>query len=200
MRSKPTFVEQARRRQILQTTAELLAERGFQAASLAAIAERAGISKGVVSYHFADGKDDLLRQLVRQVIADAGAAMTARMAAAGPDPLAMLRAYVRANVAYLVEHRVEMAALVAVLTGMPRAADGSGEYDELGRQAVTDLAKLLAAGQRARAFRGFDTTIVARSIRASIDAVTELVRQGEVIDAGRYAKQLLTLIEGGVLR
>jgi TetR/AcrR family transcriptional regulator, fatty acid metabolism regulator protein len=47
---------------------ETIAELGYGQASLARIAERAGISKGVIGYHFA-GKDDLLAAVVAEVLA-----------------------------------------------------------------------------------------------------------------------------------
>ncbi|WP_279583347.1 TetR/AcrR family transcriptional regulator, partial [Fodinicola feengrottensis] len=65
MQHRGTFIEQARRAQMVQCAVEEIAENGYPAASLAAIARRAGVSRGVISYHFAD-KDDL----VEQVIAD----------------------------------------------------------------------------------------------------------------------------------
>ncbi|WEL93058.1 helix-turn-helix domain containing protein, partial [Tsukamurella tyrosinosolvens] len=58
-----SFIEEARRRQIIAAAAEVLADEGYGRATLARIARQAGISKGVISYHF-DGKDDLMRQVV----------------------------------------------------------------------------------------------------------------------------------------
>ena len=54
-----SFIEQARREQIVDAAIDVLYESGFAAASLGAIAERIGVSKGVLSYHFA-GKRELL--------------------------------------------------------------------------------------------------------------------------------------------
>jgi AcrR family transcriptional regulator len=45
-------------------------ESGFAAASLGAIAERIGVSKGVLSYHFA-GKGELLHEVVARVLTEA---------------------------------------------------------------------------------------------------------------------------------
>ena len=47
---------------------DTIAEVGYANASLARIAVRLGISKGVISYHFA-GKDDLIAEIVSQVLA-----------------------------------------------------------------------------------------------------------------------------------
>ena len=60
---------------------DVLYESGFAAASLGAIAEHIGVSKGVISYHFA-GKSELLREVVAQVLTEASEYMTPRIAAA----------------------------------------------------------------------------------------------------------------------
>ncbi len=44
-----------------------IAELGYGRASLAEIAKRAGISKGVISYHFA-GKSELMQQVIDTVM------------------------------------------------------------------------------------------------------------------------------------
>ena len=51
-----SFIEEARRAQIISSAIEVIAELGFARASLAQIARHAGISKGVISYHFAGGE------------------------------------------------------------------------------------------------------------------------------------------------
>ena len=61
---KPSFIEEARRKQILDVSLELIAKRGYDNTSLADIAEAVGVSKGVISYHF-DGKSDLGKQVLR---------------------------------------------------------------------------------------------------------------------------------------
>ena len=47
-----TFTEEARRGQIIACAIEVLAELGYAQTSFARIAERLGISKSVISYHF----------------------------------------------------------------------------------------------------------------------------------------------------
>ena len=100
MRSKDmddsrSFVSSARRAQIVAAAIETLAEVGYANASLARIAARLGISKGVISYHFA-GKDDLIAEIVRQVLQRAWAYIQPRIEAqtTGPE---MLRAYIESH-------------------------------------------------------------------------------------------------------
>ena len=58
-----TFTQQKRRDQLVQCMIEVIAEAGFARASVGELARRAGVSKGVITYHFA-AKDDLIRAAV----------------------------------------------------------------------------------------------------------------------------------------
>ena len=76
-----SFIERARRAQIVAAAIEVIVEEGIGQASLARIAGRAGISKGVVSYHFA-GKDALMTQVVVSVYESGAEFMTPHIRAA----------------------------------------------------------------------------------------------------------------------
>lgn len=62
---KPTFTEQARRKQILSVAAKLFLEKGFNSTSLDDIAQEVGVSRGVIFYYF-DGKREIGEQTARQ--------------------------------------------------------------------------------------------------------------------------------------
>src|SRR5579871_3922340 len=64
-----SFIEQARRQQIIEATIAAVAEEGYAGASLAKVARRAKISKSVVLYHFG-GKDLLLETTVHQIFSE----------------------------------------------------------------------------------------------------------------------------------
>ncbi|MFH8793497.1 TetR/AcrR family transcriptional regulator [Streptomyces sp. NPDC017941] len=55
-----TFTEQARRRQLVECTIDLISTHGLPATSLSAIAAAAGLSKAAFLYHFSS-KDNLTR-------------------------------------------------------------------------------------------------------------------------------------------
>src|SRR5919198_6132991 len=55
------------REELLEAAARVFAEKGFQAASVDEIAERAGFSKGAVYWHF-ESKDDLFFALLAERI------------------------------------------------------------------------------------------------------------------------------------
>ena len=97
---------------------DIIAEIGYGQASLAKIAERAGTSKGVISYHFA-GKDDLIREIVAEVLAQGEAYMLPRILAESSGP-GMLRAYIESNLAFIREHRRQLIAVLETSSQRPR--------------------------------------------------------------------------------
>ncbi|MET9293925.1 TetR/AcrR family transcriptional regulator [Streptomyces sp. NPDC003077] len=165
----PTFTERARREQLVQCTIDLISTRGYPATSLAAIAERAGISKAAVLYHFSS-KDNLTRATLEHVLERFTAHVTERVAAA-PDPLAAVIAYVRAMIGYQQANRRH----VRVITEMLLDDAGGTRLKTPGSHDTHDrwqeLARLLAAGQETGQLRDFDTQAVALAIGGAIDGV-----------------------------
>ena len=199
MRSKkvsgdsPTFTETARRAQILRCAIEAIAESGYGRASLAEIARRAGVSKGVVSYYFA-GKDELLGHVVADVYARAGAAIGARLETEA-GPAAQLRGYLEANLGFLCEHPADIRAVVEVAANA-RRPDGTLRFAPGDADPVLEhLAELLRAGQTSADFRDFDARSVALMIRGAIDTASGRLVTDPGFDLGTYTRELITLVE-----
>jgi TetR/AcrR family fatty acid metabolism transcriptional regulator len=191
-----TFIEQARREQIVGAAVDVLYESGFAAASLGAIAERIGVSKGVISYHFT-GKDEVLREVIAQVLAEARADMVPRIEAARSYREA-LRIYVTSNFEYIAANLRKIIAFMEILNGMPPAGGEPGPFDEGRQRAVDELRNLLAAGQAAGEFGAFSAPVAAVSLRASIDALSFLLRADPDMDLQAYGAELLRLYERAV--
>lgn len=172
MRTKraTTFTEGARREQITAHAVAALAELGYAGASLGEIARRAGVSKGVISYHFAS-KVELLEQLVVDVYTRAGEAIGTRLAAEG-TALGQLRGYLEANLGFIAAHPREIRAAAEVMVNVRRIGGelrlGAGSDDPI----VHHLAELLRSGQRTGEFRAFDPPSVALMLRAAIDTTS----------------------------
>jgi AcrR family transcriptional regulator len=197
VRSNPetrTFTEQARRSQIVAAAIDVLADGGYAAASLAAIAERVGVSKGVISYYFA-GKDELLREVVTSVLTDAEEYMRPQVQAAESHATA-LRTYVTSNLDYIDGHRREIRALTEIFNAAPPGT--SHPYTAGHGNAVQALAALLSNGQKAGEFGAFSAGHVAVALRAAIDAVSELLRADPRASVRDYGAELADLFERGV--
>jgi AcrR family transcriptional regulator len=187
-----TFIEQARRRQLVTAATEQLAEAGYAGTSLAAVAARAGVSKAAVLYHFTGGKDELLGEVVAAVTAGATTVMTQAIEAESTMP-GRLRAYITSNVGFLAAHRLEVLAILAVFNGSGPRPDGSSPYEPISERIVAELAGLLQAGQQAGAFGAFSPMVVARSLRGAIDALEPVLRHHPEVDLDAYAAELAAI-------
>jgi TetR/AcrR family transcriptional regulator, fatty acid metabolism regulator protein len=187
-----TFIETARRAQIVAAAIDTIAEVGYARASFARIAQRLGISRGLISYHFA-GKDDLIKQVVHEVVQQGIAYMRPRIVAHTTGPT-MLRAYIESNLAYMGEHRKDLIAIVEIA----RAPDGRRIFygDSDVDDAVRALEHLLAGFQKAGEFRpDFDPRVMAATIRAVIDAVPSRLVLNPELDIDSYAKEIATTFD-----
>ncbi|MFT0137322.1 transcriptional regulator BetI [Alcanivoracaceae bacterium MT1] len=89
-------MEPLRRDQLIRATFQTIDEQGLADATMATIANRAGLSSGIIAHYFGD-KEGLLNAAMRQILRELKAAVdTCRSAAAG-DPRAQLRAVVDGN-------------------------------------------------------------------------------------------------------
>jgi len=88
----------ATRQRLIDAAALLFAERGYAASSVAAIGEVAGVSRGLVNFHFAT-KENLLHAVIEELVAE----LEGEMFPADPpqDPLSALAVLVQAHRAYL---------------------------------------------------------------------------------------------------
>ncbi|MGH9319523.1 MAG: TetR/AcrR family transcriptional regulator [Vicinamibacteria bacterium] len=166
---RPSFIEEARRQQIVEIAIETIANQGFSQASLAEIAKKAGISKGVISYHF-DGKEDLVEEILRSLLRKPAEFVKERVARAD-TAAAKLRAYVEANFEFMKLHRVGYVALVD-LWGQ---RDSAGARDPLNADAYEPsrhyLAHILEEGLRTGEMREVPVMVTASLIQAAIDGV-----------------------------
>jgi AcrR family transcriptional regulator len=165
---KPSFIEEARRRQIVETAIRTIATRGYSQASLAEIARQAGISKGVISYHF-EGKDELVDEILSRLLREPAEFIKQRVDAS-ERAMDRLRAYVTANFEFMKTHRDNYVALVDLWESR---ASGSGNRfsAEAYGPSRTYLSRILEAGRLGGEFRELDEATVASVIQAAIDGV-----------------------------
>jgi TetR/AcrR family transcriptional regulator, fatty acid metabolism regulator protein len=194
-----TFTEAARRAQIITAAIDTIAEIGYGQASLARIAERAGTSKGVISYHFA-GKDDLIREIVADVLAKAQAYMIPRLLAESSGA-GMLRTYIESNLAFMREHRNHLIAVIEIFLNARGESGSQLFYEKALDYVVTSLEQLLAHFQAIGEFRAdFDPHVMALAIRGAIDQVPQRMARYPDLDIDRYARELAVLFDRATRR
>ena len=195
VREEPTFIEAARREQIVRCAGETIAQLGYARASLAEIAKHAGISKSVISYYFAT-KDELIRQVVADVYATGRAFMLPRLEGA-TNAKEALRVYVRSNVEFMRAYRTQVLALIEIIASH---RDGDGDermpYETPANSlAVAELQPLLAWGQESGDFRAFSTEVMAVTIRAALDALPWRLAALPDLNLDDFAAELVELFD-----
>jgi AcrR family transcriptional regulator len=187
-----TFIETARRAQIVTAAIDAIADGGYGGASFARIAERAGISRGLISYHFAD-KDDLMREVVHLAAEEAKAYIRPRILAESTGP-EMIRAYIGSNLAFMRDHRNNVIAMIEIA----RSTDGQRIFyrDTDVIDAVGALEHLLSAFQAAGQFRAdFDPHVMAIAVRATIEAASSRLALDAEFDIDNYAQEIATTFD-----
>ncbi|WP_270074153.1 TetR/AcrR family transcriptional regulator [Streptomonospora mangrovi] len=187
-RKKRSFIEEARRAQIIEAAIQTIAEAGFANSSLARIAQRAGISKGVISYHFSS-KDELMEQVVIQVYTAIAEYVGPRIMAE-PDARAGLRTHIRTVAEYMRGHREQLLALGAIFTGS-LTPEGRSKYGAAGSEPIYQgIEALFRDGQREGLFRAFDPRMMAVNLQAAIDGMFGYWAAYPDHDLERHAEEL----------
>lgn len=188
-----TFLEAARRKQIIGCAIDGLAEDGYGATTLARVAQRAGVSKSVIVYHFGT-KEQLLEQVATEVFRVATETVQPQVTAA-PTAAARLRAYIEARVGFLRTHRAYMLALFEIWMNL-RGPSGELRFTEADASDTVDaIEQLLRGGQRSGEFGEFDPKVMAMVVRQAIDGVLLQLRVRPELDLARYTRELVSIIE-----
>jgi AcrR family transcriptional regulator len=188
-----SFIEQARRAQIIGCAVETLAEVGYRQTSLARIAKRAGISTGVISYHFA-GKDALMQAVLDEVFERGRAFMEARVQAQTTS-MGMLRVHIESNLAFLQEYPAHRRAAGEIVLNA-RGKDGELLVDVSAFGELQGaLERCLRDGQESGEFVAFDPAVMAATIRAGIDAAVGRLAMEPELDLAAYGRELTALFE-----
>ncbi|GIH91124.1 TetR/AcrR family transcriptional regulator [Planobispora siamensis] len=190
---KRSFIETARRAQIVACAIEVIAEVGYAQTSLALIAKRAGISKGVISYHF-KGKDELIQQVVDEAFTSGDVFVRSRIEGQ-TTAAAMLRAYIEASVEFYRTHRAHMIALLDIWSAF-RHEDGRPRLDTTANEPeMAAVEEILRFGQLAGEFREFSTRVMAVTLKQAVDGVLTQMAAYPDLDFDAYTRELVTTFD-----
>jgi AcrR family transcriptional regulator len=192
--ARRSFIEEARRAQIVECAIETIATLGYAQASLARIAAAAGISKGVISYHFSD-KDELIREVVAEVLKAFDSYMRPRIQAECGSAAQMLHAYIASNVAFMGAHREHVVVLMEVLSNARRQTGKPFVDPAKYESGLAELEQILRRGQKAGEFRRFSPRVMAISIRQAIDAIAPQMIADTRLDLDGYSRELTKLFD-----
>ncbi|TKC99442.1 TetR/AcrR family transcriptional regulator [Polyangium fumosum] len=192
-----TFIEEARRAQIIECTIAVLASHGYAHASLATIAERAGISKGVISYYF-EGKEDLIAQVHAETMTlVTKLVLPAVMKEASASD--KLRVYIEGSISFVETHAAHATALLEIWNGL-RTPEGRPAFDARAHEPGLEfLEGIMRQGQKEGEFRAFAPRVMALAIRGAIDCVLlQRVAYGDKVDLREAARELVALFDAAM--
>lgn len=195
-----TVTQEVRRQRIVDAAIDCLAREGWVGTTMASIAAEAGISRGLISYHFGK-RNDLHQAVLESVVETVFAAGSARM----QDKLELvstardkLAAYIVENLGFIREHRREMAALGQILTHL-RGHDGTARFGPAEEDLIiSGTAALFEYGISTGEFREADPKLLALILRRSIDAAAVKSVEDDDFDLDAYARELASLFLRGV--
>jgi len=196
MRTKPgdgtTFTRRKRRDQLVDCAIDAIAELGFQGTSVAEVARRAGVSKGVVTYHFA-AKDDLIFAVVASIFDSIKESLEAELG--GTSPQTFVADYINAWVHYYRTHTRYMLA-IGEIWGNFRDEDGNHHF---GAQAVAGelgvVQQVLELGQAEGSLGEFDARVMAITIKAALDALLSQLASDPELELEPYGAELVRVFE-----
>ncbi|MFD5246300.1 TetR/AcrR family transcriptional regulator [Amycolatopsis sp. NPDC058340] len=193
-----SFIEEARRAQIVSATIETIAEIGYAKASFVQIARRAGISPGLITYHFAK-REELMKQVMLSVHTSIDQALSAR-AEGAESYTAALRALIEGFVSYSAEQPKEIIAIGQIASASRDAEAARSWFDQQNAKTLAELEDMFRDGQAAGELREFSPRVMAVSVIAAMEAApAELITRPDT-DVAAYARELADLFEHAVRR
>ncbi|MFD7919413.1 TetR/AcrR family transcriptional regulator [Streptomyces sp. NPDC059740] len=189
-----SFTEKGRRAQIVASAIEVIAEVGYHRASFAKIAEHAGLSStGMISYHF-DGRGDLMREVVTEVLRIADGYVRPRIEA-HQSYAARLRASIEGNLDLFADYPKHLAAIVEVLGNLRGGDPGMVAFLDVTEANLATQVEQLRKAQRAGEFGDFDPWVMMRAIRAAIDDVVRRASHDPGLDVRAAGRELADLFD-----
>src|ERR1041384_6881643 len=162
---KRSFIEDARRGQIVAAT---IAEIGYAKASFVQIAQRAEISPGLITYHFAK-RGELMKQVMLTVHDSMESALSSR-AESADSYVTALRALIEGFVHYCAEHPAELIAIAQIASAARDAEAARTWSEEQNARTLAELETMFRDGQEAGELREFTPRVMAVTVMAAMEA------------------------------
>nr|WP_202314695.1 MULTISPECIES: transcriptional regulator BetI [unclassified Mesorhizobium] len=137
--------KETRRQQLIEATIDSLARRGYSETTMADVADGAGLSRGIVNFHF-ESKEKLLVATLQHMADEYSAHWRAALAKAGDDPARQLHALVAADFDRSICNKRKLAAWFAFwgeAKSRPTYQALCGARDEAYQQVFIDLCRKL---------------------------------------------------------
>lgn len=161
--------KEVRQQQLIDATLDSLAKRGFAATTMADVADGAGLSRGIVNFHF-ESKANLLSATLQYLADEYDAHWQAALEKAGPKAADRMRAMVEADFDRAICNKRKLAAWCAFwgeAQSRPSYQKFHGGRDATYHQTLIDLCTELDR----EAQYGFDPAAIALAINALLEGL-----------------------------
>ncbi|MCM3541112.1 TetR/AcrR family transcriptional regulator [Priestia endophytica] len=191
-----SFIEKARRAQIVEYAIETIAEMGYAQASLGQIAKRAKISKGVISYHFSN-KEELLEQVVTEYYIACESFIRPQIESQ-TSPKDMLQTYIESNLKFIDRNRKHVFAVIEIVSNV-RTDDGKIRFAEEHDETIfLPIENILHFGMQEGIFREFSALsarVMALTTRHAIDGFSLELMRNPHLNVKEYSQELVTIFD-----
>ncbi|RSM71859.1 TetR/AcrR family transcriptional regulator [Kibdelosporangium aridum] len=185
-----SFIEAARRAQIVDAAIETIVELGYAKASFAQIARRAGVSAGLISYHFAN-REELINQVMITVHESMDADLTAKTEGSDSHAVA-LRRLIEGYVHYCAAHPKELIAISRIAANATEAREwADGQRDAT----LDEMEDMFREGQQAGEYREFAPRVMALTLMAALEAVPRELFERPDTEVAAYASELADVFD-----
>lgn len=192
--SRPSNTDE-RRQQIVQGLLEAMAERGYGGASIQSIARAAGLTPGLVHYHF-ESKQQILIELVR-TLSDRVRARYERRARGARDPWKRLHAFIDAHLALGDDADPQgVACWVAISAEALRQAEVRQVYEQAIRADLALLQGLVREVLEAEERPVRQAARIAAGLMAAVQGSYQLAAIAQVAPAGFAAPSVRAMAQG----
>ena len=166
---KGSFISYFRRKQIIEVAAQTIAEQGFNSTSLEDIAANAGISKGVISYHF-NNKYNLIKDMTSSLLQQMNQFIKQQVDQ-GETALEKLHNYINASIEFFCVKRDHF--LVIMDVGINNnAREESNPFSPFSyRICRSQIEEIILSGQKSNDFNQLPVKPMAANIQATIDGL-----------------------------
>jgi len=200
MNNKPSFVEEARRKQILDIALDKIAIEGYENTTIQEIAKEANISKGVIYYHF-KGKQELIVNIWKVLFEDLFEYRKARVETQ-KTAIRKLKVYLESNIEFIKDNYNKIVALykVGISLGSDESSFSPWHYEAYER-CFKYLSEILAEGQKMEEFRDFSPKAMASVIQSAFEGLCmQWIAVPGLFDLEISQKLLLEMMETSILK
>jgi AcrR family transcriptional regulator len=184
-----------RREQIVRAATEVIAATGYANATLTAIAEAAGIAKGLI-WHYFDDRDDLMRHAVAHLAGRLREALVTDLDVTAPAP-DVIRAVFARTALFTRTHETELETIDQIVHNL-RTPDGRQRLSMLDYEdTYAEHELLLARGQSEGTIRPADVRVLASGYQGMMDSMVGYLQAHPEVDPLSHAAQLAELFLSG---